>query len=320
MTKGATIAGVNPRKLTVGVCTLGRLDSLVRCIHSLRPMEPLVEAVIVVDDAALPPVALPLRSALGYDLPPGFLVIRNDERKSLAAGRNAIARAARTPYVLNLDDDALVVDARAIESAVEVLDADASVAAVALAQGDAEGHPFPPESQPSPVDHPAQIASFVGYGHVLRREAMLAVGGFREEIGINGEEKELSLRLLDAGWRVVYLPDAVVGHLADMAGRDRRRYLHQTVRNDVLGAAFTFPLPLAAPAALARLLRYFRMRQAWDVDDPGGFREIVRGLRTEVPRALRHRTPVKWSTLRKWRALVRHPVPYEVPGPAARES
>jgi GT2 family glycosyltransferase len=161
------------------------------------------------------------------------------------------------------------------------------------------------------------VAAFTGYGFLARREALLAAGGFRERIGINGEEKELCLRLLDRGLRVVYLPDAVVGHVAAAAERDRRRYLHQTVRNNTLGALYNEPFPLVLAGAGMRLYSYFAMRRGWSIHDPGGFGAIVRGLARELPAVLRERRPVRWSTWKRWRRMTQSPPePYHPPAPA----
>ena len=302
-----------PSRLAVGVCTRDRPDALVRCIRSLRLLGELEGDVIVMDDGSQMRVEPALREALGSGAPPGLRVLRNETSRSLAAGRNAIARATAAAYVLNLDDDAALVDPAAIRAAVAVLDADPRVGAVALAQVDDEGRAWPPHAQPAPVTVRSQVATFIGYGHVLRRDALLGVGGFREALGINGEEKELSIRLLDAGWRVVYLPDAVVAHVADQTGRDRRRYLHQTVRNDVLGALYTLPFPLVLGGALVRLRRYFVMRKGWEIDDPEGFPGVLRQLAPGARAALGSRTPVRWSTVREWRRLTQQPVPYHGP-------
>ena len=303
-----------PSRLAVGVCTRDRPDALARCIRSLRALGDLRGDVIVMDDGSRVPVEPALREALGSDAPPGLRVLRNERSRSLSAGRNSIVWAADAPYVLNLDDDAAVVDPAAIRAAVAVLDADPRVGAVALAQGDEQGRAWPPQAQPAPVAVRSRVASFIGYGHVLRRDAMLQVGGFREALGITGEEKELCMRLLDAGWAVVYLPDAVVAHMADPGGRDKRRYLHQTVRNDVLAALYTLPFPLMLGGAVVRLRRYFVMRKGWEIEDPEGFPGVLRQLAPGAREALGARTPVRWSTVREWRRLTQHPVPYHGPG------
>ncbi|HEX2204641.1 MAG TPA: glycosyltransferase [Longimicrobium sp.] len=298
--------------LTVGIGTRDRPDSLVRCLRSLREIGAALAGVIVVDDGSEPPLEPGVRAALGEDAPPGLRFIRVERSRGVSAGRNTIAREARTEWVLNLDDDTVVVSGDGVRDALGVMRADPRVGVVALAQADAAGEAWP-HGQPAPVAVPSYVAAFIGFAHLVRRSAFLGVGGFQERLGINGEEKELSLRLWDAGWTVVYLPHARVAHLADPGGRDPRRYLHQVVRNDVLASVLNLPLPLAAAGAAVRLLRYFPMRRGWKIDDPGGFARVVRALAGELPGALRERKPVKLSTLRKWRALVRRPPPYTGP-------
>ena len=301
--------------LTVIVATKNRPEAVERCLRSVRLLEGLAAEALVVDDGSDPPAEGPVRAALAADLPPSIRWLRHDQSRGAAASRNHAAREAATPLLLNLDDDALVVSRAAIERAVAVLQDDPEVVAVALAQGDADGIAFPPSTQPAPVDYPCYVATFTGYGFLIRREALLAAGGFRERVGINGEEKELCLRLLDRGLRVVYLPDAVVGHVADAAERDMRRYLHQTVRNNTLGALYNEPFPLVVAGAGVRLFSYFAMRRGWSVDDPGGFGAIVQGLARDLPAVLRERRPVRWATWRRWRRMTRSaPEPY--PGSA----
>lgn len=308
-------------RLTVGVATRNRPGALVHCLRSLRLLGDALAEAVVVDDGSDAPVEGPVRAALAADPRPPVRFVRHERSLSLSASRNRFLREARTPWVLNLDDDAFVVSREAVEAAVAVLEADPGVAAVAFGQGDARGAAFPPSLQPASVDYPCYVPTFVGYGHLLRRDAVLAAGGFRERLGIFGEEKELSLRLLDRGLRVVYLPGAVVGHVADAAGRDMRRYLHQTVRNNTLGALYNEPFPLVLAGAGMRLYSYFAMRRGWSVEDPGGFGQIVRGLARDLPAVLRERRPVRWATWKRWRRMTTSPPePYTPPVAAVRGS
>ena len=293
--------------LTVGVATKNRPEALVRCLRSLRLLGGAMREAIVVDDASDPPAEGVALAALAADLPPDVRFIRNARSLNVAAGRNRIAREARTPYVLNLDDDAFIVTRQAVEEGVGVMENDPRIAAVAFAQCDENGMAFAPSAQPAAVDYDCYVPAFIGYAHLVRRDAFVATGGFRERLGINGEEKELCLRLLDAGMRVVYLPGARIGHVAAAAGRDERRYLHQTVRNSAISAICDEPFPLVLGGAALRLWRYFPMRRGWGIHDPGGFGRIVRGLARELPAILRERRPVRWSTMRRWREMTQSP-------------
>ena len=80
----------------------------------------------------------------------------------------------------------------------------------------------------------------------------LALGGYRESFVFYGEEKEYCLRLLDRGYRVVYLPDALVVHAQDAGGRTPQRYLRYVTRNDCLNALYNEPLWRAAWLVPAR--------------------------------------------------------------------
>jgi GT2 family glycosyltransferase len=306
-------AGLRP--LTVGICTRDRRASLLRCLRSLRHAEAFIDAVLVADDASDPPVEAWVHEELGADAPPGLATLRVETPIGPTAGRNRISSAARTPYILYLDDDAAVLSDASVRDALAVLDADPAVAAVAFAQADAEGRLYPPGAQPSPSTVPCLVRTFIGFAHMVRRDALVAAGGYREMLGIMGEERELTFRLLDAGQHVVYLPGAPMAHLSDPAGRDARKFLFQTVRNDVLSGLLNEPLPVALGMLGPRLLRYFPMRRGWGGEDPGGFRRIVRGVADALPRVRAERRPVRWSTLRTWHALKVSP-PYHGPGAA----
>lgn len=302
-----------PRPLTVGICTRDRRESLLRCLRSLRHAEAFIDRVLVADDGSDPPVQAWVHDALGADAPPGLATLRVETPIGPTAGRNRISAEARTPYILYLDDDAAVLSEAAVRDALAVLGADPAVAAVAFAQADAEGRLYPPGAQPSAATVPSLVRTFIGFAHMVRREALVAAGGYREMLGIMGEERELTFRLLDAGLHVVYLPGAPMAHLSDPAGRDARKFLFQTVRNDALSGLLNEPLPVALGMLGPRLLRYFPMRRGWGGEDPGGFRRIVRGVADALPRVRRERRPVRWSTLRTWHALKVSP-PYHGPG------
>jgi GT2 family glycosyltransferase len=304
-----------PPPLTVGIATRNRPAELVRGLRSLRLLDGLLAEAVVVDDASDAPAEPPARAALAAGLPPEVRFIRNPVSLRTAACRNRVARDARTPFLLLLDDDAFVTSRDAIEAGLRVLEGDPEVAVVAFAQGDEGGDPFPAAAQPAPVDYPCYVPAYIGFAHLVRRDAFVRVGGYRELLGTNGEEKELCLRLLDAGLRVVYLPGAVVGHVAAAAERDPRRYLRQTVRNNALGALYNEPFPVVLAGVGVRLRHYFTMRRGWGVHDPGGFGVIVRGLARDLPAVLRERRPVRWATWKRWRAMTQQP-PEPYRGPA----
>jgi GT2 family glycosyltransferase len=293
--------------LTIGITTRNRPRTIERCVRSLACLRPLVARVMVFDDASEEPVVAIVAQAA----PAGMevAVIRDDRQVGYIAGRNRLVNEAATPYVLLLDDDAVVFAADAVKRAIAVLDRDPTVAAIAFAQGEADGSPWPERMQAGRGRQPVYVAAFIGFAHLLRRDAFLRLGGYRESLVFYGEEKDFCVRALDAGLRIVYLPDAVVGHVPDPGGRSATRYVRFVIRNDCLYSLYNEPWPLAALSLPIRLWRYRRMTAGGNTE-AGGFRWILRELARSLPEVRRDRRAVSWATIREWRRLTRTVTPY----------
>lgn len=293
------------KNLTVGIATRNRPAALERCLRSLHVLAPLASPIVVFDNASDPP------ASVAHNLVPGlsFTIIRDDGQHGPIAGRNRVVREASTPYVLLLDDDAVVFSAAAIASGIEVLERDVSVAAVAFAQAEPDGSPWPETMQPGRGARPACVSAYIGFAHLVRRDTFVRLGGYRENLVFYGEEKDYCIRVLDAGMRVVYLPGALVGHVPDPAGRSATRYVRFVIRNDCLYSLYNEPWPIVAVSLPLRFWRYRKMK-AQAGAEPGGVRWILGELKRELPDVWRNRRPVSWATLREWRRLARTVVPY----------
>jgi len=120
--------------LTIGITTRNRPVALRRCLESITrvlggsaalprlpgsraPGPPDIE-VLVFDDNSDAPVPEQLAGAL----PANARVIRDERGVGYIAGRNALVRSARHELVLLLDDDAVMLQAGAIEKAVTVVE------------------------------------------------------------------------------------------------------------------------------------------------------------------------------------------------------
>lgn len=290
--------------LTAGITTRNRPHALAACIESLIRIRRLFDQVVVFDDGSEPAAKVNGESALPVR------VIRDASSPGYIVGRNRLVREATTEFVLLLDDDARVLEASAIERAMAILQSDDGVGAVAFAQAEADGRPWPPPMQPSRAARPSVIPSFIGFAHLVRRDLFLRLGGYREEFIYYGEEKDFCLRLLDAGYRTVYLPDALVSHVPDRGGRSRSRYLRYVVRNDCLNAFYNDPLPRVLWTLPARYLLYFRMRRGWGIHDPWGWLWIAREVLKYAWRTRDRRKPVSRASIRLWTALKKAPRPY----------
>jgi GT2 family glycosyltransferase len=299
------------RPLSIGITTRDRPRSIEACLRSIAAVLGADHDVMVFDDGSAQPVEPIVRAIAGLTvrLLRGQPVEGSQAGPGYLVGRNLMVREARHDCVLLLDDDTVVLDAEPVERAVEVLGGDPRVGAVAFAQAERDGQPWPPGMQPASSSEPSLVAAYIGFAHLLKRRLFLDLGGYRERLLFYGEEKEYCLRLLAAGHYVVYLPGARVAHLPDPGNRDARRYMRYAIRNDCLSSLYNEPLPMALAGLPVRLLRHRRMASGLPGGDPGGLRWIVRDLARELPAIARGRRSVGWRVMREWRRLKTAP-PY----------
>jgi glycosyltransferase involved in cell wall biosynthesis len=171
---------------------------------------------------------------------PEIRLYRLGDRRGPSFQRNRGLELASTPFVFAIDDDSVFSSSRVVEQTLAEFD-HPRVAAVAI--------PFLNPRLDWQLDRPAagngetQVAyAFVGASHAVRRDIFLNAGGYREHFFYMGEEGDLCLRLLSAGFVVKLGKSDPIYHLesplrnlalADFCGR----------RNDVLFAWHNVPMP-----------------------------------------------------------------------------
>lgn len=197
----------------------------------LRRLTTLGLPVVAVDNGSRDGTEAVLRAT------PGVETVRL-ERNVGAAGRNAGAAHARTPYVLFCDDDGWY-EPGGIAAACDLLDAHPRLAVVNARIVVGSGRrpdpisaimaasPLPDRTGiPGPV-----LASFMAGAVLVRRSAFEAVGGYDERFFLGGEEETLAWPLRKAGWELRYFPDLVMHHWPSLAnaGTLRARGMRNTL-------------------------------------------------------------------------------------------
>jgi GT2 family glycosyltransferase len=193
--------------------------------------------------------------------------------------RNVGARRLATRYVAFLDDDCWWAEG-ALATAVRVLDRHARVALLAarvLVGSDARLDPTCAAMAASPLpaacaEPGPAILGFVAAGVVIRREALLACGGFEERYGIGGEEARLAVALASRGWELRYVP-GVVAHHHPVPSPTRAGRAARVLRNDLWTTWAARPL-VPAIQATVRAIRASGWRRATWVGVLGALRGV----------------------------------------------
>jgi GT2 family glycosyltransferase len=277
----------NGGRVTVVVLTHNRVAEV---MHTLDRLSSLPERppIIVVDNGSEDGTETSVACAF-----PDVTVIRLP-RNIGAAARNTGLLCARTPYVALSDDDTWWEPGSLLHAA-ELMDHSADVAVItgkvlvgSRGQVDPTSRVMAHSRLPLEGTLPGvPVLGFLAGACVLRRSAVLQVGGFEPRFFIGGEETLVALDLAAAGWQMVYHEDLVVRHYPSPI-RDsgtRRSFL---LRNGIWVAWLRRPLP----SAVRQTIRLLIHRPSASGD---ALRETIMGLpwvlrrRHIVPRELEQR-------------------------------
>jgi hypothetical protein len=241
-------------------------------LHSLEEtcccgMAPSEFEVLVVDNASSDGTAEAVAARF-----PLVRVLRQPGNRGPCA-KNAALAIARGEYVIFLDDDSFPAPGsvrRMIGHFERNPRLGAAVFTITLPNGSRECSAYPNVC--------------IGCGTGFRRQALLDVGGLPEDFFMAAEEYDLSLRLLDAGWRVEPFDDLHVTHLKSPSSRFPSRIARLDARNNTLLAMRYFPEQWRVPYALEWLDRYRLLFTAAGLKTSfwvGAAEGVIRGLATE---------------------------------------
>jgi GT2 family glycosyltransferase len=258
--------------ITFLISTHNRRQTLLRTLAELRDVGRqcgLRTETVVVDNASADGSA----DAVAADFPEVRLVRGKSNRG--ACSKNDGLRLAQGKFVVFLDDDSYPT-AESLPRMAAHFAADPRLGAAAfrvrLPDGNQECSAYP--------------NVFVGCGTGFRKEALEQVGGLPSDFFMQAEEYDLSLRLLDAGWKVERFDDLLVHHLKTPGARVPSRTTRLDVRNNLTLIARRFPRRHAVPFAADWLRRY-----RWMAKDKGGrhpkafWRGVAEGLAKAVAAA-----------------------------------
>ena len=253
--------------LAVAIATLDRPDNLARALDALANGEALPQQVIVVDQSS----GTESRSVVEGMLDRLPLLYVQSRRRGLAYNKNVAIKFATSPYLAFTDDDC-VADSRwvlTLRQGFGRADAPDGLSGRVLPLGperpgfyavssrtDSQAATYTGKAPPWQVGTGGNMAVALDW---LRR-----VGGFDERLGAGarlraGEDIDIIYRLLVAGARLRYEPEAVIYHERQTL---RRRIATRYGYGMGIGAFLAFRLRARDPYAL-RLLLDWLITRSW---------------------------------------------------------
>jgi GT2 family glycosyltransferase len=232
---------------------------------------------------------------------PQVQLMRSDRRVGYISLRNRGFREARGRFVFSIDDDAEYTGDDTIARTVEQFEADDRIAAIAMPfvePGRTAGFFVPPTGVVR-----TELRSFVGCAAALRRETVTRLGGYREFFTHQGEERDLCIRLLSAGYSIVYGKARPVVHRGSPR-RDPARIWRFGIQNTLLFDWLNVPHPFVLPRMTADAVRLLTHKLRPN-DALARLGYLWQALKTCAGHA-REREPVSVPCYRRFRSLPRH--------------
>lgn len=281
--------------LSVVVITRDRARELQRTLRYLTGRVPTGCPIVVVDNGSADRSVSMVRSDF-----PGVRVLPLGTNRG-AAGRNAGIALVKTTFVAFCDDDTWWAPG-ALERALEVLRLYPQLAVVTariVVEPDGATDPVSEEMAQSPLRRTrcpgAPLVSFLAGASVVRRRALIGVGGFCDRLLIGGEEELVGSDMMDAGWDMAYIESVRVHHHASRL-RDAHLRRRQGIRNTLWSTWLRRP-----PGSAVRRSRSILSGLPPDRHSARALGEAVAG----TPWVLSARRPLRSSTVQDLELLDR---------------
>jgi GT2 family glycosyltransferase len=236
---------IEPPKVAVVVLNYNGKELTERCLQSVMGSRYARKEIILVDNASTDDSAERLAGMF-----PSAIVLRNRQNLGVTGGRNRGFREAvrrGNEYVLSLDNDTRI-DERMIEELIAVAESDPAIAVVGpktyaddgsgkiqcaggsitYTQNVCAQRGFG-EIDHGQYDAMQPVDYFPGFGFMARREVFEALSFLDESFeGYGHEDTDFCLRATRSGYRVLYVPKAIMWHKGSATIGDyspRKKYL-----------------------------------------------------------------------------------------------
>lgn len=286
-------------EVSVVVITRNRGDELHRCIESILMQRDVTLELLVVDNGSTDNSQEILE---GFS-DPRIKLLPSKINLGVCGGRNRAFRHCSGSTIVIIDDDAEFLDANACRIVADYFSQHDQVGAIAFRiidyqSGKIDRKFFPSKRKKRDKDTPFETSWVIGAGHAIRSTVLNQVGLYRDFRPYGSEEFDYSLRLFDAGWVVMYLPNVSVVHResakARIMGTDS---VTLKLRHRLRAAYLNYPLPVFVAFLTFRSVITFYNSNLNGVAIWKAFGGVVK----DICRLSSRRSPMAWSSV--WRLI-----------------
>lgn len=284
---------------TAVISTWNKCDDLRANLAGLRAQTLPFTSIVVVDNASTDRTA----AMVTEEFPEVRLIVMPHSAYGACETFNIGFASSQTELTAILDDD-VVLPPGWLEGATRRLVQEPSTTAIVSTKIVEPGMPEAYKSSPA-INRERYMSTFRGCASLARTRALAEAGGYDERLFIYGNERDLTCRILNLGYRVLQYPGVEAAHKTPFGIKMGKRSLYYHARN-----AWLTQLKYAPWGDLLRmpwlvisnvLLRSSARETTGEISDATGTIGIARSIRE---------TPGAWLVLLKAAASVACNVPY----------
>jgi glycosyltransferase involved in cell wall biosynthesis len=288
------VASPNNPLVSINIVTRNRCDALKRALASVyeQTYQP-IEVVIVDNDSA------DESPEMVEERFPEAHLIKLHHNIGCQPGRNIGMKNSRGKYIFNLDDDGWL-EKTAIEKIVDCFENDSRIglimAAIILPDNTTDLSGEAVEHAKTRV-----LGSFTGAAHAIRATVLDDAGYFPEYVR-GASEGNLSLRMLDKHWELLYLPSAIMHHDLSEIERDKNALAYYQCWHDLENVCRLHPASRVLTTVLWKIFSQGRLSLT-NRSVKGYLLGVVQFF-YELPNILRERDPVRMWAIQKQNYLI----------------
>lgn len=289
----------DPRTVTAVISAWNKREDVRANLLGIRAQVRPFDEVVVVDNCSTDGTPAMIRA----DFPEVRLVVMPNSAYGACETFNVGFATALTEFVAILDDD-VVLTPWWLERSLGRMAQEPATTAVVSTKVVEPGMPDSYRTSDA-VNRERYMSTFRGCASLARKKAIDEAGGYDERLFIYGNERDLTCRLLNLGYRVLQYPGAETWHRTPFGVQMGKRSLYYHARNAFLGMLKYAPLgelvKLPFLAVTKVLLRGGDKESSGEVTDAVGTIGIGKAVRT---------TKGAWWILTKAAFSVLYNVPY----------
>jgi GT2 family glycosyltransferase len=221
--------------ISVIIITFGRKEEVLKCLNSVYTQDLENFEVILIDnntDTAISNFLTSQTSNLK-----NFQYIKAPSNLGVAPGRNFAMEKAKGDIYVSIDDDAFFDAPNSLRLIENKMKAENDIGVLAFKilnykSKKIETKEFPFKNKNLNADIEREATYFCGGANALRKSTLLVTGLYPDDFFFGMEELDLSFRIIDNSYKIIYFPSVLLWHDPAPGGRMKKdRFWQETLEN-----------------------------------------------------------------------------------------